>query len=257
MKNFSRILQSIASLWLAVGFSAPLFGGVLINSYRFSTGGGGSTDPYFASVVLLLQGNGTNGATTSIDQIGHTSTNQGAAQLSTSRVKFGSASMRFDGSSSAFTYGGGTDWYFTTGDFTIELFCNFNSVPTSAATFISNYSGWSFQWRNDAGAGLYLYYGNTQMAKGGTWTPSTNVWYYLAVKRTAGVMNFWIDGVKTGTDTTVSTSFIDVSTLAVGALPYTGPIYIQVVDGWFDEVRVTKGVARDVSSVPTSQFPDS
>ena len=255
MKNFSRILQSIASLWLAVGFSAPLMGQMVINSYRFTSGGGGTSDPYFANVVLLLHGNGSNGATTSTDQIGHTSTRQGAAQISTLSYRFGGASMKFDGSGSAFTYGSGSDWAFGTGDFTVEFCCNFNTAPTGAVTFLSNYSGWSFMWRNDAGAGLYLYYGNAQMAKGGTWTPSTSTWYYLVVKRSSGAVSFWIDGVKTGTDTTVSTSFVDVSTLAVGALPFSGS-YSQSVNGWIDEVRVTKGVARDVSVVPTGEYPN-
>lgn len=40
MKALSRILQSIACLWLAVGFAMPLQGGIFINSYRFSSAGG-------------------------------------------------------------------------------------------------------------------------------------------------------------------------------------------------------------------------
>lgn len=40
MKALSRFLQSIACLWLAVGFAMPLQGGIFINSYRFSSTGG-------------------------------------------------------------------------------------------------------------------------------------------------------------------------------------------------------------------------
>lgn len=43
MKTLLRFLQSIACIWLAVGFSSPAFGGVIINSYIFATSAGVST----------------------------------------------------------------------------------------------------------------------------------------------------------------------------------------------------------------------
>lgn len=257
MKSFLQLLQSIACLWLAIGFSYPVFGGMVINSYSFaSSGGGGATDPYFANVGLLLHGNGSNGSTTSTDQKGHADTAQGSATLSTTRVKFGTASMRFPSAGSAFTYASASDINFGSGDFTVEMFVNFNTTPTTATTLISCYPSWSFQWRNESGNGLYFYYSSSQMAQSGTWTPSTNVWYYVAVKRTSGVISFWIDGVQSGSNTTNGTTFGSASPMAVGSLPYAVGTYIQTMDGWIDEVRVTT-VARDVSAVPTNQFPDS
>jgi len=41
MKTLLRFLQSIACLWLAVGISAPLYGGIIINSYRFAAAAAG------------------------------------------------------------------------------------------------------------------------------------------------------------------------------------------------------------------------
>ena len=138
----------------------------------------------------------------------------------------------------------------------MEMFVNFNTVPTGATTLVSNYPAFSFQWRNDAGAGLYFYYNNTSQAQGGSWTPSANVWYYLAVKRSSGVISFWVDGVQSGSNTTNAATFGSASPLAVGSLPYAAGTYIQTLDGWVDELRITT-VARNVSTVPTSQFPDS
>jgi len=258
MKHINQLLQSIACLWLAAGFASPAFGGVLINSYRLTSGGGGGgSDPYYANVSFLLHGNGSNGATSSVDQKGHADTAQGSAQLSTARVKFGTASMRFPSAGSAFTYAAASDIDLGAGDFTVELFVNFNTAPTTAVTLISNYPAWSFQWRNDTGAGLYLYYSNSQVAQSGSWTPSTNVWYYVVVKRTGTAISFWIDGTQSGSNTTNASNFGGASPMAVGSLPYAAGTYIQTVDAWIDEVRVTKGVSRDVSSVPTNQFPDS
>ena len=43
IKTISRLFQSIACLWLAVGFALPLHGGVIINSYIFTTAAGVAT----------------------------------------------------------------------------------------------------------------------------------------------------------------------------------------------------------------------
>ncbi len=61
--TISRLLQSIACLWLAAGFSIPLRSSVVvINSYRFVSAA--APDPYYSSVVLLLPCDGTDGGIT-------------------------------------------------------------------------------------------------------------------------------------------------------------------------------------------------
>lgn len=258
MKHLSTLLQIIALLWLSTSWSVA---GFVINPYRFSSppapppGG----DEHFASVVLLLHCDGTNGSTTFTDMSNssHTMTAIGNAQVSTTSPQFGAGSALFDGSDDALTAGSSADWAFGTGDFTIEFFVRFNSVPSAVTCMLSNYPGWSVQWRNDGvTTGLHFLNFNTALGNGASWTPAANTWYYIAVKRSGTTLSFWIDGAQSGSNTTNSTNLSDSSNLAIGALPF-GSSYLQDFAGRIDEPRITKGVALDVSSIPTTEFPDS
>ena len=68
--------------------------------FAIPTSEASSSDPYFSSTKLLLNGNGTNGSTTFTDSSNssHTVTASGNAQISTTQSKFGGSSMYFDGS---------------------------------------------------------------------------------------------------------------------------------------------------------------
>src|SRR5690606_25335751 len=81
-------------------------------------------DPYWSSVVALLDFNGVNGSTTFIDQspAPKTVTRSGSAQISTAQFKFGSGSLLLDGADSDINFGNVSDFGFGTGDFTWECF---------------------------------------------------------------------------------------------------------------------------------------
>lgn len=90
---------------------------------RARTAAGGVPDPDFASVELLLHGNGANGGTTFTDSsaAARTFTFSGNAQTSTTQVKFGSASLKFDGTGDYIqTPYDTTDFKWWDSDFTIE-----------------------------------------------------------------------------------------------------------------------------------------
>src|SRR5690554_1699309 len=90
-------------------------------------------DPYFASVVLLLHGDGTDGSTTITDNSGsaHSPTVNGNSQIDTAESQFGGASVLFDGSGDYLEYADSADWDFGTGDFTVEFWMRRNAWPTS------------------------------------------------------------------------------------------------------------------------------
>jgi hypothetical protein len=225
--------------------------------FQFAPPPGG--DPYFDDVVLLLHCDGTNGSTTFTDNspTPKTITAIGNAQVTTSNKKFGTGAANFDGVDDALSVPGSSDWAFGTGDFTVELFVRFTSVPTIITTLISNYPGWSLQWRNDSGTvGLYFLNFNTALGNSAAWTPAAGTWYYLAVKRSGTALSFWIDAVQSGSNVTNSTNLSNDSSLRIGALNFSGTL-IQDFNGQQDEIRITKGVARDVSTVPTGPFSDS
>jgi hypothetical protein len=86
-----------------------------------------------------------------------------------------------------------------------------------------------------------------------------NVWYHVAVdKDAAGKIRIYVNGVMKGSATPANSAFHNsTAVMRVGRDSNTARWF----NGWIDEVRVTKGVARYASdggfSVPTAAFPHS
>ncbi|MGE0338119.1 MAG: LamG domain-containing protein [Gammaproteobacteria bacterium] len=223
--------------------------------------GAQSGDPYWSNVVALLHMDGTDGSTTFIDERGHTFTANGNAQIDTAQSQFGGASGLFDGTGDYITTPDSADWDFGTGDFTVEFFVRFNALPTSDAhTIVGNYvsgtTGWYVQFRNDApGARLTFGSSGDSPQNDFTWSPSLATWYHVAVSRAVGTARAFVDGGQIGADVTNAENISgSTGVLMVGALNL-GPI--QYLNGWLDELRITKGVARYTSSFtpPSGPFP--
>jgi hypothetical protein len=89
-----------------------------------------ATDPNFASVVLLVGFDGSDGSTTFTDESGaaHALTAVGNVQVDTAQSKFGGASGLFDGAGDAITAADSAAWHFGTGDFTVEAWVRFSRV---------------------------------------------------------------------------------------------------------------------------------
>lgn len=206
-------------------------------------------DPYFANVSLLLHFDGPDTSTTFTDSSSNslTITPAGNAQIDTAQSKFGGASGLFDGSGDYLTLpGSSTPLNVGTGDFTLELFVRFASVAGGQNIFLRGdaaYSGLltngtTLEWQK-SGIGAIL--------SGGTL--STGSFHYIAVKRSGTTMTLWLNGTQVAS-TTNSDSF-DFSSWRIGRGQYNSDL-----NGWIDEFRLTKAVARDVSTVPTESFPD-
>lgn len=230
---------------------------MLINSYMFG-GGGGDTDPYFSNVVLLMHFDGADNSTTFTDSSSYARTIStfGNAKLVTSQKAFGTASGYFDGSGDALQAPSSTDWNFGTGDFTIEMMLRYNALPPAAATFVGNWPGsntWLVEWRSDTGSKYTLYDG--AFRDSAVTTPATNTWYHLAITRSGTSLRFFIDGVQRGSTLTNSTNFSGTAILTIALANGTGWEF----NGWMDELRITKGVARYTAAFtpPTAAFPDS
>lgn len=237
---------------------------MLIDAYRFVASGG---DPFWNNVSCLLHFNGTNGSTTFTDEKGKTWTAGGNAQISTAQFKFGGASGLFDGSGDLVSTADHVDFEFGSGNFTIECFSRFTSLPGSgnAMTFINKWDSsqlsWFFYLFNNSGTyELYLSYstnGTTQTNKLVNWTPSTATWYHVVVCRDSANLRFFVDGVQVGTTQNVSTdSFANTSSLVRIAARETN---LYFFNGYLDELRVTKGVARYTANFtpPSVEFPNN
>jgi hypothetical protein len=80
---------------------------------------------------------------------------------------------------------------------------------------------------------------------------TANTWYHIAWSRTGTLVKCFINGVEKGS-ATISNNFTDTTFGVSTNVGSSGLV------GYFDEVRVTKGVGRYTSNfaVPTTSFPD-
>jgi hypothetical protein len=225
------------------------------------TGGApAASDPYWSSVSMLLHMEGANNGTTFTDSKGLiTLTATESIVTSTSQYKYGASSAYFPYSigSSGLILSSSTALTLS-GDFTIELWFRTPNPTTNYVIIGGNYSGGtnrSLQINQPAGK-LYFYDGTTEVSTTASVTIQANTWHFLALTRSGSTMRFYFDGSKVGNDLTSSNS-MDFSAGSLGRLrgnPF------QQFQGYMDEVRITKGVARYTGStltVPTAAFPNS
>ena len=233
---------------------------------------GGATDPNFASVKLLLHGEGTNGGTTITDSSSnaYSPTFIDEATTSTTQFKYGSSSISFPGNqtgSNNYLVWAGTDGDFVWRNtaFTVEAFVRFNSL-TSIFPHIfqtGNTGGRNVLYVNGSKLRLYSDTGGDSRIVGAT-TLAINTWYHIAltneVSGTTNTVKLWLDGVQEGSTYTVTNGFSNPAnmTFAIGN-PYYSADNNNSVNGYYDEVRYTKGVARYTATFtpPTAAHPDS
>ncbi len=207
---------------------------------------------------LLLDGDGTDASTTFIDhsQSVHTVTANGDAQVDTAQKKFGTGSILFDGTGDYLSIPNSTDWQFGSAAFTIDFWVRFNTLPSSGQNKFFYYyyedadNYFTFYISNVASNyGLRLYSNeagvNTIYVSAPWITPIINTWYHIAFIRGWGQnANQWaitVDGTQIGTTTTDADS---CPALAAGVLYLGDSTGNLTIDGWMDEFRISKGIAR-------------
>lgn len=177
------------------------------------------------------------------------------AQLDTDQKKFGISSLLLDGTDDYISLADSEDWNFGTGDFTIDFYLRFNA--TGQQTFLCQYENSTNHWYCYRGAtGKLSFYARTtagvvaQYTTTSAWSPSTNTWYHLAWVRNGSSFYMFIDGVSQTLTETVAISTTAMPNLTVnvdvGRLSASTPVYYT--NGWIDELRISKGIARWTSN---------
>jgi hypothetical protein len=94
----------------------------------------------------------------------------------------------------------------------------------------------------------------TTDVKTSTTTIAATTWTYFAWTRSGSTNYMFIDGTQEGATFSDSTTFGQTAALLIGSDGVN-----TTLQGYMDEVRITKGVARYTSSftAPTSAFPTS
>lgn len=211
-------------------------------------------DPYWTQVVLAMRMNGDDQSQVFVDEKGHTFTLGGDPVLSTAVKRFGSASCHLDGDD-RLLLDGSSDFAFGSSDFTIEAFIyraaagsGYQTIYDSRPLGTNVYAGITFGVDVAAGT-LYLYSGGVMRITGGS--PVTlNTWHHVAISRAAGVTRVFLNGVQQGSNWSDSTVYLNgANRPAIGVDSNNGATYHFT--GYLDDVRVTKGIARYVSTFVT------
>ena len=228
-------------------------------------------DPYlYTNTVLLLHGDGTNGSTTILDSskvVGSpkTVTAVGNAQISTAQSKFGGASIAFDGSGDYLSATANSAFAFGTGDFTLEGWFYFNNGAENAsrimyanyASFVSGNTPLFFGKHGTSGGKVtvYLYLAAGSVATFNEPTlPPSNQWLHYALVKAGNSFTIYRDGIATATATYAAQSITSTQCNVGGSAENASFSH----NGYIDDFRITKGIARYTSNFPspTAPFPD-
>jgi hypothetical protein len=167
----------------------------------------------------------------------------------TDPTKFGGGSMSFDGTGDWLLMPHTVDQMFRTSAFTIEMWVYRNASGTYGLVGKGTATtGWLVSL-NSSNQVVFTH-GSTTITSTGTISSAT--WTYIAVVREGTGTNqtkIYINGTNDGTGT-VSTDFNQTNSMYVGADRTGGSAF----NGYIDDLRITRGVARTVTTTPTESF---
>jgi hypothetical protein len=243
------------------------------NTARYTTNFTAPTTPFVndANTVLLIHGDGTDAVKVIRDDNGARSQKGivalGNAQIDTAQSKFGGSSALFDGTGDYLVTPAHTDYNFGTDNFTIECWVRITGDSTAnsggtryaniLATVPSGAVGTNYEFgligsSTTTGTGLFFnsWVAGTGYAPSATFTFSKNTWYHIAVSRTSGNIQFFVDGTQIGTTqshnvTTNCTNDMRIAGTAVTA-------YKHELIGYIDELRVSNSARYATTFTPST-----
>lgn len=260
------IIDGIAANAIQVGlssFSITSAGSIIINEQATApaaTTGEGTlyaipsvSGDEFTVTILPMEAAGLNDTSPSL----HTVTAFGNAVRSNTRAKFGTYSVALDGAGDYITLSNSSDYTFGSGDLTIEgwiyptvltrqgffagttdfwlgilLNCDENSTLNACLFVSANGSSWNMITSDGAGPGL------------GSLNISSGSWNHVAVVRSGDNWKIFINGVQDISITAAGSVATKSEDKRVGEWGGGGIGF----NGYIDEVRYSKGIARWTSN---------
>jgi len=192
----------------------------------------------------------------------------GSAQASTTQVKYGTASLKFNGSTDYCFLPNTHSFLFSKADFTIETWVYIGD--TSARKYVSgpgtdtasHYKGFGLEiwgqqvcmWASSNGTSWDILECDT-VGNRGNILLSANTWYHIAVTRSGSTFRSFVNGVVDRTFTSSSAIYTDATIpYNIGRVAYLSGTFF--FNGYMDDYRVTKGYARYTAAFtpPTAQL---
>jgi hypothetical protein len=173
----------------------------------------------------------------------------GNAQISTTQSKWGGSSIAFDGTGDQLSSPTSVNNSLGTGDFTVECWVYANSFSSQPCIVDARPTGTAVPWAfyiNTIGQ-PYFYNGSALTS---TVAVSTTTWTHIAASRCSGTLRIFVNGTQ-GYSASVTTD------LTAGGLQIGGAFSGSYLDGYIDDLRITKGFARYTANftAPTAPFP--
>lgn len=224
---------------------------------------GQAADPNFSNVAVLLHFDGTSGSTAFSDSgpNGLQVAASGSAAVSNAQTKFGSGALALNGSSAVYgqSYESSLNVNTPNTSFTVECWVYLTTTSGDPYLVTANSSGNSPRWAMQIQNGHVAFYsGGSGAPPQGTAIVPTNQWVHLAVcyDSASGVLRTFVGGVQDYSGTGAVNTATTPMRLELGAAYFNNSNF---ANGYIDEVRITKGVARYLANFtpPTSAFPDS
>ncbi len=218
---------------------------------------------------LMLHMDGTDASTTFTDEMGHTWTASGNAQIDTAQYKFSTASGLFDGAGDYISAPDSEDWNLGSNNFQIDMWVRFNSLASNISPLFMG----RVNWNTVAGDWMFYYRGistddrleffyttdgtiSTVHRAYGAWTPSLNTWYHIEVSRSGTSIYLFVDGTQIGSTYTAGTDVIwSSSTQAMRIGISTDSDNTTAMNGWIDEVHFENGIAGHTSNFNPPTIP--
>ncbi|GEM_PF-2200012 len=160
------------------------------------------------------------------------------------------SSVRFNGAGDYLSVPNSADFDFGTGDFTYEVSIKFNDKSTGGdmqRILLKESGGVALFWSTSGTLSTFIGPGDNITAG---WAPSNNVWYHLAVTRSGTDVRLFVDGVQLGSTLTSGYNINSSTPFLIGQDLFGGRNF----NGWMDDIRISKGVARYTQNyTPSSQ----
>jgi hypothetical protein len=228
-------------------------------------------DPYWDNVVLAMHMDGTDNGTTFTDEKGKTVTRFGNTVTETGVKKFGTSSTYFDGTGDYLAVPDSVDFVMDSSDYTVECFFATNthsslqSIVGHITTEVEPYKGWVLRYAPvifpPHGVRFVIFHGvgisPTVMQY--AWVPTLGLFYHIAVTKVGNTIRIFIDGLLIGETVITAPVYSAVGKpLTIGA-HFEAAGISHFVNGYIDDLRITKGVARYTSNFtpPCRAFPNS
>jgi hypothetical protein len=214
------------------------------------------SDPYINNVSLLLHMDNLSGSQVFVDSSTNnfSLTGYGNTAINQTTKKFGNGAVYFDGTGDYLKTNWNSAFTFGAGDFTVEFWAYPTGTPNGIGFITAEYNpgsignvAWAFGAASSlgAGSGSELFFGSYE----GSWTGVQSVsslalsaWSHVAASRSSGTLRLFLNGTNIAQGT--FTNNIQTGDPLIIGRRWDYNEASKFFNGYIDELRITKGVAR-------------